>query len=463
MDVISNKLDNKNTKIHFIGVGGISMCSLAEIFLKEGFKVSGSDIHYSEDIKNLEKLGLEFFDGHHAKNITNADVVVFTAAIKDGNPELEAAKTAKKTLYTRSEILGFIMSMYKNSVAVAGTHGKTTVTSMIAYIFENLKYDPTILVGAHLDIIGGTMKHGKSDYFIAEACEYHRSFLDFNPFCQVILNVEPDHLDYYKDAYDYHSAYADFIKRLKHGGFIAACADDSDLMKILKNFTGKLITFSANCQNADIFAENIAFSTVGTSFDLYINEEKICTVKTKLLGMHNVLNILAAISCAAGFGIDAKQAVLALSDFTGADRRFELKGTCGGALVYDDYAHHPTEIRATVSAAAQMPHNRLICVYQPHTYTRTLAFFDEFPQAFKGVDILIFADIYAAREIDDGSVSSKLLCKHTAETGINALYLGGFENIANYVKQTAHTGDIVIIMGAGDIVNITPDILDSQE
>ncbi len=458
-DNIFNKI-TKNYKIHFIGVGGISMISLAEIFINKGYFVSGSDSNYSEDIKKLEKTGLKFLGANSAQNITDADIIVYTAAVKPGNPEYDAAVLSGKPMLVRAEVLGYIMSFYKNSIAICGTHGKTTVTSMISYIFEKLLFDPTILVGAHLDLIGGTMKHGKSDYFIAEACEYKRSFLEFYPFCEVVLNVEPDHMDYYKDADDYHSAYDSFLNNLNPDGFAVINSDDADLLKICENHKNiKTITFSINSP-AEIKAENITADKSGTHFDVYINRKKNCRVSVPVFGKHNISNVLAAIACAYGFGITVSDAAGALSEFSGADRRFEYRGkTSSGADVYDDYAHHPTEIKATIDILSMLPHASSICIYQPHTYSRTKAFFDEFSTAFTGVDTLIFADIYAARESDDGTVSSKMLAESARKNGINALYLGDFDAIVEYVNKISKENDVVIVMGAGDIINMTPSLI----
>ena len=448
-----------NHHIHLIGVGGISMSGLAEILISKGFFVSGSDINHSDSVKYLETLGLKFYNGHTAENIVGADTVVYTAAVSSENPELVAAHAAGARVIPRSVLLGEIMANYKHSVAVAGTHGKTTTTSMISYIFEKLSLDPTILVGARLDIIDSNMKLGKSDYFIAEACEYHRSFLDFKPYCETILNVEPDHLDYYKDADDYHSAYTEFLKRVSPDGFVVACADDADLMEMIKNLPVKVIPYGISSENARVQARNILATDKTASYDLYIDNSFVCKVSLSVFGKHNILNSLAALANAYMFGLDLEKAALALADFKGADRRFEYKGEFGGASVYDDYAHHPTEIKATLESALMMPHNNIICVFQPHTYSRTKIFLNEFAHSFKGADKLILAPIYAAREAFDPSVSSADVCALAVNDGIDAVCIDKFDDIAKFVKSLAKEGDIILVIGAGDIVKLTDKIL----
>lgn len=443
-------------RIHFIGVGGVSMSGLAEFFLSKGYEVSGSDINYSDVILHLERLGLTFFGGHNAENVHGADAVVYTSAVKSDNPELAEASRLGIETVSRAQLLGYIMDNYNKSIAVAGTHGKTTVTSMISYIFEKLKKDPTILVGAHLDIIGGNMKMGSSDYFIAEACEYCRSFLSFFPYSATILNVEPDHLDYFKDADDYHSAYMDFLRNVNADGFVVACYDDPDLMRLTENIPQKLVTYGLS--GGDFTAADITSDLTGTNYVLLYKEEKLCNVSLSLHGAHNVSNSIAALANAYMYGHDMQKAADALKDFKGASRRFEFRGKLNGANVYDDYAHHPTEIRATLDTAREATEGKVICIFQPHTYSRTLTLFDEFVTAFDKADILILADIYAAREKDDGTVSSQMLADKIRQHSSGCIYIGSFDEIASKVKSVAGEKDTILVMGAGDIVKLT-DIL----
>lgn len=443
-------------KIHFIGVGGISMSGLAEFFLSRGYKVSGSDINYSDTIRHLEGLGLTFCGEHNAENVQGIDAVIYTSAVKHDNPEIAEARRQGIEIISRAQLLGYIMDDYKKSIAVAGTHGKTTVTSMISYIFEKLGTDPTILVGAHLDIIGGNMKTGNSDFFIAEACEYCRSFLSFYPYSATILNVEPDHLDYFKDADDYHSAYSEFLGNVNPDGFVVACYDDKDLMRLTENIPQKLVTYGLS--GGDFTAADITSDLSGTKYVLLYKEEKLCNVSLSLHGAHNISNSVAALANAYMYGLDMQKAANALKDFSGASRRFEYRGKVCGANVYDDYAHHPTEIRATLDTAREATEGKVICIFQPHTYSRTLTLFDEFVTAFDKADILILADIYAAREKDDGRVSSKMLADKIRQHFSECIYIGSFDEISSKVKSVAAEKDTVIVMGAGDIVKLT-DIL----
>lgn len=455
------KILPENGRIHFIGVGGVSMSALAEILLKKGYRVSGSDINYGSEIKKLEGMGLEFHKGHSGENVKDAAAVIYTMAVHSDNPEMAEARRMGIPVLRRSQLLGAVMKKYKHSVAVAGTHGKTTVTSMLSYIFEKNGTDPTILVGAELDIIGGNVKTGGGDYFIAEACEYCRSFLDFDPHCEVILNAEPDHLDYYKDADDYHSAYRDFLKRAEKDGFVLLCADDPELIKMRSDAPCRVYTYGIKTDEADFTVKNAVTGKSGTEYDLYYKEEKICRVSIPVFGKHNISNSAAAVSCAYLLGIAAQNAADALSCFKGAGRRFEYKGKINGAYVYDDYAHHPTEIAATLEAVSEIPHGKTICVFQPHTYSRTKTFFNDFARILSNVDIPVLADIYAARETDDGSINSEMLSREITEKyGKTAYYFGSFDEITDFVTKNAHSDDIVIVMGAGNIVNITKEIIE---
>ncbi len=445
-------------KIHFVGVGGVSMSALAQILLSAGIKVSGSDINYGNSIKRLEEKGLKFFCGHFEENVKDAAAVVYTVAVREDNPEIAFAKKNNIPLVQRSKLLGEVMDKYKFSAAIAGTHGKTTVTSMLSYIYEKNNLDPTILVGADLDLIGGNLKIGASDYFIAEACEYHRSFLDFSPYCAAVLNVEPDHLDYYKDADDYHSAFAEFLNKIQPEGFAVINGMDSELVKIAKNAKCRVLSYGIG-EGYDFEIKNVSATKKGMSYDLYFDDKLQCRVNLSVFGKHNVQNSAAAAAVAITLGVAPQDAADALIDFKGADRRLQLKGELCGAAIYDDYAHHPTEIAATLDSAQSTPHDRIICVFQPHTYSRTKTFFEEFASAFVTADEVIYADIYAARETDDGTVNSRMLAEKAKEKGANAAYIGDFDQIAEHLKKNIRKGDMVLIMGAGDIVKLTKKII----
>lgn len=455
----SFQIDNlqKNDRIHFIGVGGVSMSALAEILLVKGFAVSGSDRQYSPGVRKLEQMGLHFYLGQRAQNVTDATLVVYTAAISEDNPELAAARAQNIHTIGRSQLLGAIMKEYPYSIAVSGTHGKTTTTSMLAEILLADCCDPTILVGGNLKTIGGNLKLGKGPYFLAEACEYCRSFLDFYPYCAVVLNAEPDHLDYYRDAEDYHGAFRDFVHQVSHGGFLAVNADDPDVTAIANTASGvKQIRFGVSAAHLDLAARNIRRENDTTCYDLAVENEIVTTVTLQVAGNHNILNSLAALSVAYGLGLNLQKSARALTRYSGVDRRFQYKGRCVGADVYDDYAHHPTEIKATLAAAMQLGYRKIRCVFQPHTYSRTKEFFNEFAHAFGGVDTLILPDIYAAREIDDGTVSSAMLADEIRRGGIeDVIYMKEFEEIAALLKEKAGPGELIITMGAGDVTKIS--------
>ncbi len=447
--------ENFAGNIHFIGVGGISMSALAEILLNRGCSVSGSDRNESYLTKNLQEKGMRFCVGHNGENITeDTTLVVYTVAVKEDNPELVEARRRGITTIPRSKLLGEIMEQYKYPIAVSGTHGKTTTTSMLAYILTGAELDPTILVGGGLDLLGGTtLRLGKSEYILAEACEYYRSFLDFKPFAATVLNVEPDHLDYYKDKDDFQGAFEDFAECIVPGGVLIACSDDEDMWKIIEHSKERVITYGIKSE-ADVTARDITYKEGYPGYKLVIEGEEICPVQLSVTGQHNVINSLAALANAWALGLDIKQAAVSVGKFKGAMRRFEYKFDVGGAKIFDDYAHHPTEVKATVQAANKLPHNKLVFVFQPHTYSRTKIFKEEFATAFKGADEVIVADIYAAREPFDPTISSEILARMIKENGTGARAVSGNENIAKYLKESLKPGDIAVVMGAGDIFKV---------
>ena len=441
--------------VHFIGVGGISMSALAEILLDRGCKVSGSDNNENALTDHLRKKGMKFYKNHSAENISeDTTLVVYTVAVKYDNSELVEARRRKIRVIPRSKLLGEIMEQYKFPVAVAGTHGKTTTTSMLAYIFMHGELDPTIIVGGGLDLLGGTtLRLGGGDYILAEACEYYRSFLDFKPFVATVLNIEPDHLDYYKDKDDFQSAFMDFSEKILPGGFLVACADDEDMHKIICHTEAKVVTYGIK-NPADVTAKDIAYNEGYPGYTLVCEGKEICQVQLSVTGEHNVLNSLAALANAYVLGLDMKKAAASVGKFKGAVRRFEYKLNLNGAKVFDDYAHHPTEVKATVKAANKLPHGKLVFVFQPHTYSRAKTFLDEFAVSFEGADKVIIADIYAAREPFDPTITPELIAEKIAEKGVDALAISGNENIAMYLKETLEEGDIAVVMGAGDIFKI---------
>lgn len=446
-------INDKNKKVHFIGIGGVSMSGLAEILLKNGFSVSGSDMKASYSTERLEKQGAKIYIGHSASNITDCDLVVYTAAIAKDNEELLQADLRKIPKMDRAEFLGEIMKGHKYNVAIAGTHGKTTTTSMISHIILEEGLDPTILVGGQLDIIKGNVRASNSDYFITEACEYKGSFLKFYPYIGVILNIEADHLDYYKDIDEIEAAFLKFAQLIPKDGYLVGNSEDSRVQNIINKIDCNIITFGID--TGDVHIENLISQSNGEStFDLIFKGVSLGSVTLHVPGRYNVMNALAGIASALCLNVSFNSIATGLFDFHGTHRRFEIKGAKDGVTVIDDYAHHPTAIKAALSAAKNYPHNNLICVFQPHTYTRTYALFNEFSKAFYDADQVILTDIYAAREKDTGLVSSLKLSEAIKETGMNCTYLSDFDSIVKHLKNILKPDDLLITVGAGDVFEI---------
>lgn len=443
-------LKDTNKKVHFIGIGGISMSGLAEILLKNGYKVSGSDMKDSSIVDKLRNKGAEIYIGHHGDNIKDVDLVVYTAAVHPDNVEFIKAEQLNIPMMDRAEFLGKIMLGHKYGIAVSGTHGKTTTTSMVSHIVLEEDVDPTILVGGELDVINGNVLAGSSEYFVTEACEYKGSFLKFHPYIGIILNIDADHLDYYRDLDHIKDTFKQFVDIIPENGYIIANADDTDVLDVVGNAKCNVLTYGIN--NGEFRARNIFYNTLGcASFDAYRGDEKLFSVELNVPGEHNVLNSLSAICCALALNLSKESITRGLSNFKGTHRRFELKGVKNGINVIDDYAHHPTEILATLKAAQNYPHNRIFGVFQPHTYTRTITLFKDFAECFHGVDELILADIYAAREKDTGIVSSITLGDAIRANGVKALNFHSFEEIVSYLKENLREGDLLLTIGAGDV------------
>lgn len=455
------KIDfEKPIHIHFIGIGGISMSGLAEILLEEGFTVSGSDSKASPLTLKLEKLGATVFYGQKASNIIDGiDCVVYTAAINRENAELIEAVAKKIPMLTRAELLGQLMKNYNTPIAVSGTHGKTTTTSMLSHILLEGDMDPTISVGGILQAIGGNIRVGHSETFITEACEYTNSFLNFFPKIGIILNIEEDHLDFFKDLEDIRHSFHQFAQLLPTDGTLIINGDIKGYEEICEGLNCNIITCGSS-PKFDYSAENIAFDQKGlASFDLIKSGENAGRIELSVPGDHNVSNALTSIAAAELLNLSMDTIRKGLLSFTGTDRRFEYKGMLNGVTIIDDYAHHPTEILATLKAAKNYPHNELWCVFQPHTYTRTKAFFHEFAEVLSLTDHLVLADIYAARETDTLGISSKDLAEEAGRLGTDAHYFGTFEEIESFLKENCSSGDLLITMGAGDVVNIGEDLL----
>ncbi len=444
----------KKEHVYFIGIGGISMSGLAEILLSRGVAVSGTDISWNDNVKHLEGLGVKVNIGHKAENITaHNTLVVYTAAVKADNPEVLAAKELGIETIERAELLGRIMGGYKLSAAVAGTHGKTTTTSMLSEITMAANVDPTLSIGGILPSIGGTTRRGKGDYFVAEACEYCDSFLKFAPYLEIILNIDADHLDYFKDLDHIRRSFKEFANKALPGGYVVINSEIDDISFITAETKAKTITFGLDKEKSDFYAENITYGPHGyPSYDLYHKGTLLGRIALSVPGDHNILNSLGAAASAKCFGIDIEHIKAGLKAFGGTHRRFEYKGEVNGITIYDDYAHHPTEIAATLSAAKKsFPDKNIWCIFQPHTYSRTLSLMDEFANSFHDADSIIITDIYAAREKDTGEVSSKDLVKNIKSSGGNVIYIGDFSEIENYILNSCTKDDLCITMGAGDV------------
>lgn len=451
-------------RIHFTGIGGISMSGLAEILVNRGYIVTGSDMKSSPITQKLEKMGIKITIGHFAENITGAELVVYTAAVKSSNPELVAATQAGIPCIDRATLLGEIMKDFPRSIAVSGTHGKTTTTSMISIIMLEEGLDPTINMGGELDAIGGNTRIGESGYFIAEACEYTGSFLKFHPYLAVILNIEYDHADYFKDIDHVKDTFLRFARLLPEDGCLVACADDAAAMEIMEQVSCNKVTYGLSEGEHTWSATDISFDNLGcATYTLLFQGNPVMEIKLKVPGIQNVSNSLAAIAACSIMGCSQSSAARALLKYGGTHRRFELKGVSEGITVIDDYAHHPTEIAVTLKAARNCSHTRIWCVFQPHTYTRTKFLMDEFATAFEDADIIIATDIYAAREVDTGEVNAGMLADKISSSGKQTLYIKGFENIVAYLDKNAKSGDLIITMGAGDIHKVGELFLDGRK
>ena len=445
--------------VYFVGIGGISMSGLAEVLLEEGFTVSGSDKQESALTKALEDKGVRIFYGQRRSNITpDIDCAVFTSAIHPDNPEYAAVKELSIPSLSRAELLGQMMKNYKTSIAVSGTHGKTTTTAMISEILLHADLDPTLSIGGILKSIGGNIRVGKSEYFVTEACEYTNSFLSLFPTTGIILNIEEDHLDFFKDLDDIRNSFHEFAKLLPAGGTLVINGDIPHVEQITDSLSCEVVTFGTS--SCDYVPSNITYDEFGhPSFDLKGPDGKTRSYALRVPGLYNVYNAAAAVATAELLGIDAQIIREALSDFKGTDRRFEYKGQMNGITIIDDYAHHPTEITATLHAAQNYPHKTIWCVFQPHTYSRTKAFLPEFAEALSIADKIVLADIFAAREKDTLGISSETLRKEIENRGHECYYFPTFAEIENFLIENCTKGDLLITMGAGDVVKIGENLL----
>ncbi|MCI7812412.1 MAG: UDP-N-acetylmuramate--L-alanine ligase [Lachnospiraceae bacterium] len=451
---------NHPIHVHFIGIGGISMSGLASILLDRHFKISGSDAKESPLTKSMEDSGIKVFYGQRASNIEDGtDLVVYTAAIHPDNPEFAAAVEKGIPMLTRAELLGQIMANYETPIAVSGTHGKTTTTSMIAQIFLAAQLDPTISVGGILQAIHGNIRVGSSQTFLTEACEYTNSFLHFNPKISVILNIDADHLDFFKDINDIRHSFRLFAEKLPEDGTLVINSEIPDLAEITRDLPCQIITYGKEGES-DYYAANITFDEFAhASFDCMYHGNCIGHFHLNVPGIHNVSNALASIAVCRLLCVEENMIEQGLLDFHGTDRRFQYKGSIANITVIDDYAHHPTEIKATLHAAKNYPHKELWCVFQPHTYSRTKALMDEFAEALSLADHVVLADIYPARETDNLGISSETLKEKIEVSGTDVHHFSSFDQIETFLLEHCTPGDLLLTMGAGDVFKIGENLL----
>jgi UDP-N-acetylmuramate--alanine ligase len=454
---------DKIRNIHFIGIGGAGMSALANVLMKRGYHVSGSDAKPGYMATKLAKEGALVFIGHSACQIERAEAVVVSTAIHDDNPELLEARRRQVPVIHRSDVLAYLMNKHKG-IAVAGAHGKTTTSSMLSVITCENGIDPTVVVGGVVSNLGTNSVNGKSDYVVAEADESDGSFLKFRPYLAVVTNIENDHLDHYGTEANIQKAFQQFVDQVKEDGKAVLCYDNDKVRRVGEATRTTVISYGIDSKDVDYRAENIIYGPDGTHYDILYKNEKIGEGHLVIPGRHNVLNSLGAIAAARELGLTIEQIVSSLERFTGAKRRFETKGKVDGVWVVDDYAHHPTEIKVTLKAARQTKPERLICVFQPHRYTRTKLLLNDFAVAFKDVDELIVTDIYAASEAPIPGITGELLADTIKKTtGQNVQFMSGFDKIQGYLLDHTRPGDLVMTIGAGSINQLGGSFVEALE
>ena len=438
-------------KIHFIGIGGVGMSAIAYVLIKRGYIVSGSDATQGYMATKLSKEGAMVYIGHAACQIEGVDAVVVSTAIHEDNPELVEARKRKITILHRSDVLAALINA-ETGVAVAGAHGKTTTSSMLACICTEGGIDPTVIIGGVVSSLGGNAVNGKGPVLIAEADESDGSFLKFHPHIAIVTNIENDHLDHYGNEENIYKAFCEFLGNVVPGGKTFLCFDNEKIRQMASETKAAVVSYAIDYSDADYLAKNIVFGKSGTSYDLYYRGQKLATVELIVPGRHNVLNSLGALAVALELGIDLNSAIASLKLFTGAKRRFETKGNIGGVWVVDDYAHHPTEIKATIAAAKQTQPSRLLCVFQPHRYSRTQLLLEEFGAAFKECDELILTEIYSAGENPIPGIGGMTLSEEvTKQTAQKVVFISEIDKIKEYLVGNVKEGDLVITLGAGNV------------
>ncbi len=444
-------------KVHFIGIGGIGMSALAQLLIKSGYEVTGSDIRYTVLIKKIEDMGAKVFINHSPTNIKDVSLVVYSSSIPQNNIELIQARNQGICIKSRGKLLSELMNN-KRGITVCGTHGKTTTSSLIATLLYKAGLNPTISVGAEVPVLGGNALLGSGDYFVAEADESDGSFLYLSPEYSVITNIEREHLDYYQDIDEIIQAYKKFASSTKEEGCLFACADDDNLKKVLSDYPKEFITYGLE-DSADVQARNIKIQELSSTFDCYYRGDYFERFLLNIPGIYNVVNSLAAISLSIRLNIKKTIVKEALFSYTGAKRRFQVKAKIGGITVIEDYAHHPTEIKATIQAASYLKPERIIVVFQPHRYTRTKYFKDSFGVSLEKADYLILTNIYSAHEEAIEGVSSKLIYDFIVKRGHKSTYLLPKEEISKHLLKVIKPKDAVLVLGAGDIGEVSDELV----
>jgi len=447
----------KYKRVHMLGIGGISMSGIAEILKFFGVIVTGSDYASTETTEKLINNGIDVTIGHNLENLAKADAVVYSAAIPKDDIEIIKALELNKPTIERCDFLGSLTKAFKDTIGISGTHGKTTTTSMVSLCFIEAGLDPTIQVGAFLKQIDGNYKVGDSEHFIIEACEYVESFLKFFPKSEIVLNIDNDHLDYFKNIENIKNAFVKYVKLIPDDGLLVINGDDNYCLELPSFTNAKVISYGINNTSSDFVAKNISFDNNGfPEFDVYFKDDFYEKFKLSVPGNHNILNALATISLSDSYRIDKKHIKSALLKYTGAHRRFEFKGQFNNVSVYDDYAHHPTEILATANSTSMKKHNTSWAIFQPHTYSRTSSLLKELADSLMGFDNIIILDIYAAREKNIYNISSQDLVNEINKIENKAIYISNFDDVLTHIKQKATDGDIVLTIGAGTVTNIGP-------
>jgi UDP-N-acetylmuramate--alanine ligase len=461
----------KIQRVHLVGIGGIGMSGIAEVLLTLGYKVSGSDLRTTAVTERLRSLGATIHEGHRAENIAGAEVVVVSSAVTRANPEVAAARDAHIPVIQRAEMLAELMRL-KYGIAIAGMHGKTTTTSMVGAVLQGGGLDPTIIVGGRVDALGSNARHGKSQYLVAEADESDRSFLKLSPIISVVTNIDREHLDTYRDLADIEETFADFMDRVPFYGTVVACNDNEPLRTLLPNLQRRVVTYGTRA-DSDFQIGNLALGaalrspggaeSVASRFTVSLRGNSLGEFRLQVPGMHNVLNATAAVAVGVGLEIRPDAIRAALARFRGVDRRFQWKGAAQGIAVIDDYGHHPTEIRATLAAARECGYRRIHVIFQPHRYTRTQALLEEFGRAFQDADTVAVLDIYAASEPVIPGVTGEGVARQIAASGRPARYCASFAEAVSQTLQVAESGDAILTLGAGSVVQVGPLVLEQLQ